>query len=327
MGARRRILGIAAALALFLGFACAREGRSGPVLRVGHFPNVTHAQALVARALAREGRGWFEERLGPGVALEWLAYNAGPSAMEAILTGSLDLTYVGPSPAIHLHLKSKGAEVRLVAPAIRGGSALVVRGDGAIRDAKDLRGRRIATPQLGNTQDVACRAWLRRHGLRVSLTGGDVLVIPTQNPDQIPLFERGEIDGAWTVEPWVSRLELEAGGRVLLEDRESLTTVLAASTRALREKREFVRRFVEAHAELGRWIEANPNEAKRLLAVELAAETTRSPKPALIDRCFERLRIAGTFAPAELEGFVASAREAGFLADAGSLAALVEIPQ
>ncbi len=111
-----------------------------PVLRVGHFPNITHAQALVASQLTRQGKGWFEERLGAGVKIEWFVYNAGPSAMEAMAANSIDLTYVGPSPALNLYVRTQGEEVRIVAGAADGGAALVVQADGRLSKPEDFRG-------------------------------------------------------------------------------------------------------------------------------------------------------------------------------------------
>ena len=195
-------------------------------LRVGLFPNVTHAQALVAKNLSTEGQGWFEQRLGPGTKIEWFVYNAGPSAMEAIFARSIDFTYVGPSPAVNAYARANGRDVRIVAGAMRGGEALVVRGD-IIRKVEDFRGKAIATPQLGNTQDVECRAWLINNGIRVTLVGGDARVLPTANPDILALFQQGKLDAAWTVEPWVSRLLAEAGGRIFFEPENTVTTVLA----------------------------------------------------------------------------------------------------
>ena len=128
------------------------------VLRVGHFPNVTHAQGVIAHR-----NGWFEQRLGPDVKIQWFVYNAGPSAMEAIFANSIDLTYVGPSPALNAYSKSRGDEVRILAGAANGGAALVVQPDGRIKVPADFRGKKVATPQLGNTQDVECRAWLTQH--------------------------------------------------------------------------------------------------------------------------------------------------------------------
>src|SRR6476659_9320341 len=178
---------------------------AGDTIRVGHFPNVTHVQSWVAHHLSRSGRGWFEERLGPDVKIEWYVYNAGPSAMEAIIADSIDLTYVGPSPALNAYTKSNGEEIRIVAGAAAGGAALVVQGESGLKAPADFRGKTIATPQLGNTQDVACRAWLAAGGLKITQTGGDAHVLPTANPDQLTLFKQKQLDAVWTVEPWVSR--------------------------------------------------------------------------------------------------------------------------
>ena len=163
---------------LMLGLSAETLWAEKTVLRVGHFPNLTHAQAMIAHGLSRAGNGWFEQRLGPDVEIRWFMYNAGPSAMEAIFTKSVDLTYVGPNPAINAHLRSLGKEIRIVAGACSGGAALVVHGDGRIQSKADFKGRKVATPQLANTQDVAARAWLRSLGNRVTLTGGDVTVAP-----------------------------------------------------------------------------------------------------------------------------------------------------
>lgn len=160
------------AVAALTGLSLAPAARGEPVtLRVGHFPNITHVQALVAHGLSRQGRGWFEQRLGPDVKIEWFVYNAGPSAMEAIFADAIDLTYVGPSPAINAYAKARGEDIRIVAGAVEGGAALVVQPDPALRGPADFRGKKLGTPQLGNTQDVAARAWLAAGGLRITLRG------------------------------------------------------------------------------------------------------------------------------------------------------------
>src|SRR5919197_2487190 len=205
------------------------------VIRFGHFPNITHAQGAIAHAFTREGKGWFEERLGPNIEIQWLIYNAGPSAMEAIFAKALDVTYVGQGPAVNAHLKSNGEEIRIISGAANAGAALVIKPDGAIKTAADFRGKKIATPQLGNTQDISCRAWLKANGFKVTQTGGDVTVVPTNNPDQLGLLQSGGVDGVWTVEPWITRLERQANAKVFLEDKDVLTTWLASSVRFLQE--------------------------------------------------------------------------------------------
>jgi NitT/TauT family transport system substrate-binding protein len=297
------------------------------VLRVGHFPNITHAQGLIASQLSREGKGWFESRLGGAVKIEWFVYNAGPSAMEALAAGSIDLTYVGPNPALNLYSKAQGEEVRIIAGSANGGAALVVQADGRLSKPADFRGKAIATPQLGGTQDVTCRAWLKKQGYRITQLGGDVKVLPTANPDQLALFTAGQLDGVWTVEPWVSRLELEAKGKVFLEQKDTITTVLVSSVKLLAEKRELVKKFAAAHAELTEWINKNPAEAKKLVNAALKEITKREMPAELIEKAWPRLTFTAEIKREDLAAAVAEAQSVGFLKGAPDLGRLVEIPK
>src|SRR5438093_572511 len=247
-------------LSISLFFAAAAFSFAETKVRVGHFPNITHAQGVIAHALSRQGKGWFEQRLGPGTKIEWFIYNAGPSAMEAIFAKSIDLTYVGPGPALNAYTKSNGEEIRLIAGAANGGAGLVVQADQNLKAPADFRGKKIATPQLGNTQDISCRAWLTAGGLKITQLGGDAQVLPTQNPDQLALFQQKKIDAVWTVEPWVSRLERESGGRILVEEKDVATTVLVSSVKFLAQHRDLARKVAQAHAELTEWMTKNPDE-------------------------------------------------------------------
>jgi NitT/TauT family transport system substrate-binding protein len=295
-------------------------------IRVGHFPNVTHAQALIAHALSRQGKGWFEERLGPGTKIDWFVYNAGPSAMEAIFANSIDLTYVGPSPALNAYARSQGEEIRIVSGAANGGAALVIANDSSLKTAADFRGKKIATPQLGNTQDVSCRAWLAAGGLKITQLGGDAQVLPTQNPDQISLFQQKKVDAVWTVEPWVSRLEMEASGKVLVEESDAVTTVLVSSVKLLGTNRDLAKKFVEAHKALTDWIAKNPEEAQKLVIAELKEETRGQISNELIAHAWKRILFTNEVRREALEKFVANARAAGFLRDAPDLSRLIDNP-
>src|SRR3954468_16799637 len=296
------------------------------LLRVGHFPNITHAQALVAHNLSRQGKGWFEEKLGPGIRIEWFVYNAGPSAMEAIFAQSIDLTYVGPGPALNAYTKSNGAEFRLIAGSAKGGAALVVQPDQNLKTAADFRGKKIATPQLGNTQDISCRAWLLAGGLKITQLGGDAQVLPTQNPDQLSLFKQKKVDAVWTVEPWVSRLERESNGKVLVDERDVATTVLVSSAKFLGGQRELVRKFAEAHAALTDWMVKNPEEAQKLIKAELLEET-RSDMPAdLIAQSWKRIVFTAETPRASIEAFLQSSVKTGFIKTAPDLTKLFEKP-
>ncbi len=293
------------------------------VLRIGHFPNITHVQALVAQALSRQGKGWFEQRLGPGVTIQWYSYNAGPSATEGIIAGTVDMTYVGPSPAINAYARSGAREIRIVSGAANGGSALVGQPYENLKTPADFRGKKIATPQLGNTQDVACRAWLTAGGLTITQNGGDAQVVPTANPDQLGLFKLKRIDAAWTVEPWVSRLEMEAGGKPVVEDKTGTITVLVSGAKFLADHRDIVTKVAAAHRELTQWIQQHPDEAKKLVAEELNAETGGKISPALIGHAWGSITLTNDVSLDSLEKFVTDAKAAGFLRDVPDLAPLV----
>ena len=293
-------------------------------IRVGHFPNITHVQGLVAQHLSRTGHGWFEERLGKDVKIDWYIYNAGPGAMEALLADSIDLTYVGPSPTLNAYSKSNGEEIRIIAGAATGGAALVVQPDSGLKQPADFRGKTIATPQLGNTQDVACRAWLANGGLKITQTGGDAFIVPTPNPDQLSLFQQKKLDAVWTVEPWVSRLERDAGGKILLEQSKDSITVLVSSVKFLKTKRELARKFAQAHRELTEWILAHPVEAKQMVQQELAAETQAKVSAELIAQAWTRIGLTTEASPDEYRQFVANAQRAGFIRTAPDLSHLIE---
>lgn len=301
-------------------------GTEPAVLRVGFFPNLTHATALVGlhETTTKGAQGWFESRTGAKV--EWIPFNAGPSAIEALLAGSVDITYVGPSPVINGYTRTGGADIRVLTGAARGGAALVVPKDSKAATAKDFKGKKIASPQLGNTQDVAARAWLRAGGLDIRPTGGDAFVVPTPNPDQLDLFKRGQLDGVWTVEPWVSRLELDAEGKVLVEETDVLTTLVAASVKTLERKAELTRKFLAAHDELTQKISADAAWAKPLVNAALAKATTRAVPEPLLNRAWARLKFSTEVKPDDFTGMQRDARAAGLLPREADLSKLIAKP-
>ncbi|MEO5719755.1 MAG: ABC transporter substrate-binding protein [Chthoniobacterales bacterium] len=315
---------IAAVLSLALTtFAHAEEKIT---LRFGHFPNITHAQGVIAHALSRQGKGWFEQRLGPNVEIQWFTYNAGPSAMEAIFAGSLDLTYVGQGPALNAHFKSESEEIRVISGAATGGAALVVRPDGAIKTAADFRGKTIASPQLGNTQDISCRAWLKAQGFKVTQLGGEVKVLPVANPDQLGAFQAKQVDAVWTVEPWVTRLEREAQGKIFLEDKDVQTTWLVASAKFLEKQRDLARKVAAANVELTQWIQAHPQEAQQILATELKEETRSAIPAEAIARAWGRIKFTTDISPQLLTKAVQNGKDAGFFKGATDTSKLLATP-
>jgi NitT/TauT family transport system substrate-binding protein len=296
------------------------------LIRFGHFPNITHAQGVIAHALTRQGKGWFEQRLGPNVEIQWFTYNAGPSAMEAVFAGSLDITYVGQGPALNAHLKSNGEEIRIISGAANAGAALVVKADSPIKTAADFRGKKIATPQLGNTQDISCRAWLKAQGFNVTQTGGDVTVLPTANPDQLALFQSGGVDAVWTVEPWVTRLEREAKAKVFLEDTNIITTWLASSVKFLNGHRDLAKKIATANNELTDWIQAHPDEAQKTLIAELKEETKTQFAPEAVAQAWKRIRFTTEVSGELVAKAVQDGKDAGFLKGSTDTSKLIESP-
>src|SRR6059058_4357002 len=308
------------------GFAQIVSAEDKVVIRFGHFPNITHAQGVIAHALSRKGKGWFEERLGPKVQIHCFTYNAGPSAMEAMFAGSLDLTYVGQGPALNAHFKSNGEEVRVIAGAANAGAAMVVKSDSPIKTAADFRGKKIATPQLGNTQDISCRAWLKAQGFKITQTGGDVTVLPTNNPDQLALLQSGGVDAVWTVEPWVTRLEREAKARVFLEDKDIITTWLVSSNKFLRDQRDLVKKIVAANAELTDWMQKNTDEAQKLLIAELKEETRTTFDSDAVAQAWNRIQFTSDVSRELIAKSVQDGKDAGFLKGSTDTSKLVETP-
>lgn len=256
----------------------AGAGTEAGAVRLGVFPNVTHAPGLVGIE-----DGHLQGALGDDVELTVQYFNAGGEAVEALFSGAIDLTFIGPNPAINAFAQSDGQDVRLVAGSTSGGASLVVR-DG-IDSPADLAGTTLATPALGNTQDVALRAWLADEGYATTITGGgDVAITPLANPDILQAFQTGNLDGAWVPEPWATRLVTEGGGTVLIDeadlwpDGQFVTTHVLVRTEFLERNPGLVRQFLEGHLAALDAIAADPEAAQvtALDAIE-AISGTRLP--------------------------------------------------
>jgi len=284
------------------------------VIHVGAFPNITHPQAMVGKS-----NGWFEKAMGTQVKIDWKSFNAGPSAIEALFAGAIDMTYIGPNPAISGYVRSNGEALRIVAGATSGGAALVVRGDSGIQKPEDFHGRKVASPQMGNTQDVALRAWLQANGLKATDKGGDVRVIPLANPDQLTLFLKKELDGAWAPEPWATRLIKEGNGRLFLDERtlwpngQFISAHLIVRTKFLREHPDLVKNWIRAHVELTDWINGHLPEAKKLLNQQIAKETGKALPDAVLNEAFSRMQATYDPLRGSLMNAAKSAFDAGFL--------------
>ena len=297
-------------LSAFSGAVYAEE----TVVRVAYFPNITHSQAIVGMADKK-----FQKNLGSDVKVIPSLFNAGPSVIEAMFAGQIDIAYIGPNPAINGYVKSNGEALRIIAGATSGGAGLVVRPDSGIEKIEDFHGKRIASPQLGNTQDVALRGWLKTNGFTLKEKGGDVQVLPISNPDQLNMFIKKEIDAAWTVEPWVSRIIEEGGGKIFLnesdlwKDGEFVTAHIIVSTKFLAEHPDIVKKWLSAHVDITLWINSNISEAKKIVDAELKRLTGKSLPPKVLASAFTRIKV--TYDPIKDSLFKSAvwAYEEGFL--------------
>ncbi|MFJ5692714.1 ABC transporter substrate-binding protein [Arthrobacter sp. NPDC093125] len=267
------LLGTSAAVATTAarstGTATANTAATSPAaeLKLGYFGNITHAPALVG-----VNEGFIEKNLGT-TKLSTQVFNAGPAAVEALNAGAIDATYIGPNPAINSFVKSNGESISIIAGAASGGAQLVVKPE--IKTAADLKGKTLASPQLGGTQDVALRAWLGKQGYKTHPDGGgDVAINPTENAQTLKLFQNGKLDGAWVPEPWASRLVLQAGAKVLVDEKdlwdgtgtgkpgEFPTTILIVNRKFAAEHPDTVQALLKGHVEAVRWLNGTPAAEK-----------------------------------------------------------------
>ncbi len=309
-------LSLAASVPMVAFFASGAEPNS-PKLRLGYFPNLTHAQALFARAT-----GEFERQTGAQVT--WLAFNAGPTAIEALFGDAVDATFVGPSPTINGHIRSRGEKFVIVAGSASGGAGLVVRKDSGIRSEKDFGGKTIATPQLGNTQDVAARVWFADHGYRLRDRGGNVVLVALANPDQLTLFKKKQIDAAWTVEPWMARLEVEGNGELFLEEKslwpegKYVTTHLIVTRSYLADHQETTRKLLAALVDVTERINSNKTAAAAILNRQLKTETGKALKDEVLEKAIARVEFTWDPICSSLKQSAAAASRLGFIhKDAG----------
>jgi NitT/TauT family transport system substrate-binding protein len=259
-------------------------------VRLGYFPNITHAPAIIG-----DLGGYVEDHLPAGGELEISTFNAGPEAVEALLTDALDLSFIGPNPAINAFAQSNGDAIRIVSGTTSGGAFLVVR-DG-IDEPGDLAGTELATPQLGNTQDVALRAWLKDVDLSADdAGGGDVSILPQANGDALAAFVAGDLDGAWVPEPWATRFIQEGGGHVLIDEQvlwpegDFVTTHLIVRTEFLDAHPDVVRAVIEGLADAVDLTQRDPARAKELTNQGIEAVTDKPLAAPVLDAAWDNLR-------------------------------------
>jgi NitT/TauT family transport system substrate-binding protein len=293
------------------------EGSATPVktLRLGYFPNINHAQAVIG-----VGRGDFQKVLGPDVKLETVVFNAGPSAIESLLAKRIDATYVGSNPAINGYVVSDGKGLKIVAGSASAGAVFVVRNDSGIQSPKDLGGKKFASPQIGNTQDISLRKYIQDNGFRTTEDGGNVTVVPIANPDILTLFSKKEIDGAWVPEPWGARLIKEGNGRIFLDERDLwpdgkfVTANIAVSTDYLKNNPDIIKKLLTAHVDETNWINSHKEEAIKIFNTELKKLTGKTIPEDELREALTRLEI--TYDPLKISLF----RSANNAYDVGLLA-------
>jgi len=247
------------------------ENGQSKTLRIGYFPNINHAQAVIGL-----GNGDFQRSLGDNVQVTTQIFTAGPSAIEALFASQIDVTYIGPNPAINGYVQSNGEALRVISGAASGGAVFVVRNDSGINSAQDLANKKFATPELGNTQDVALRNYLLDNGYNTRDKGGNVEIIPARTADIVSMMTQKDIDGAWVPEPWGAKLIKETNAKVLVDERDLwppeghfVTAHIIARTDYLEENPEIIKKLLEAHIDETNWINNNPDEALQTFNEEL----------------------------------------------------------
>ncbi len=311
------------ALALMLA-ACGSSSRSGSpstgtgsgdtktvTLRLGYFPNVTHAPAIIGAQ-----SGSFAAKLGPNVKLELKTFNSGTEATTALLAGAIDASFVGPNPAINAYQKTNGG-VRIISGTASGGADLVVKT--SINNAADLKGKKIATPQLGNTQDVALRTWLNNNGLHETKDGGDVTIVPEDNSVTLTAFASGAIDGAWVPEPYASRLVAEDGGKILVNEAslwpkgQFVTTLLMVKTDYLSAHQDVMKNLISALSDAIDLIHSDPAKAQTEVNDGLKALSGKPLKPAVLKSAFANVAFTLDPIASSLQTNADHAKALGFL--------------
>ena len=267
------------------------------------------------------GNGDFQKVLGTNVEIKPFIFNAGPSAIEALFAKQIDATYVGPNPAINGYVISEGKDVRIISGATSGGAVFVIRGDTGITSTSDFANKKFASPQLGNTQDVALRNYLLEHGYKTVENQGNVNILPAKNSDILTLFLKKDIDGAWVPEPWGERLIKDANGKLFLDERDLwpdgkfVTGLILVRTDYLQQNPDVIENLLKAHIEETERINDNKAEAVKTFNTELKKITGQTIPEDVLQQSLTRLEF--TYDPIQ-QSLYKSADDAfklGFLGD------------
>lgn len=294
---------------IFLILILSKNAFAEKKIKVAFFPNFTHAQALIGME-----NGEYEKHVGTKI--EWKAFNAGPSAMEALLSGEIDFAFVGTNPAINAFLRTKGVALRIIAGVANGGASFVIGGNLSIKSESELKGKNLASPEFGNTQDVALKYWLKSKGFQINR---DVRVNNLKNSDIYLLFKKGSLDGAWVPEPWATRLVKEANGRIFIDERslwpdgDFSTAILVVRKDFLDKNLKLVEGFLKAHVIITEWINKNPDLAKKVINRAIEKMIYKPLPEMILQEAFTRVKF--TYNPATNSIFESAkrAKELGYL--------------
>jgi NitT/TauT family transport system substrate-binding protein len=296
-------------------------------LRIGYYPNINHAQAVIGL-----GKGDFQRALGNNIEVKTQIFNAGPSAMEALFANQIDVTYIGPGPTINGYARSGGEVLRIISGSTSGGAVFVVRNDSGINSPQDLAKKKFATPELGNTQDIALRNYLLDNGLNTKEKGGNVEVLTVKNPDIVTLFLTKQIDGAWVPEPWGETLVKEGGGKILVDERDLwppegkfVTVNMIVRSDYLENNPDVIKKLLEAHIDETNWINSNKTAAIEPFNVELEKLTGKTLTEDILNASLSRIEF--TYDPIRLSLFqdANDAYKMGFLPEQPNLSGIYDL--
>ena len=283
-------------------------------LRIAYFPNIGHAIPIVGMEM-----GFFSEKINPNVEIQSRIFDSGPQVIESLFANSVDIAYVGPGPAINGFLNSENNNVRILSGAASGGASFIVHPNSEINFASDFAGKKIAAPQIGNTQDVSLRNYLSENNLKTAEKGGSVIVYNIANPDIYTLFVKGDIDGAWVAEPWATILETELGGhRLFVEDdlwpdKQFASVLLIANIDYVEKNPEIISNFLLSHHETVKWINDNPVETRNIFNSFLKSHLGQSLSDDVVDISLSHIEITSDPIPDSVYSFAEQANILGYL--------------
>ena len=283
-------------------------------IRVAYFPNISHAVPIIGME-----KGTFANQIGNKTVIEPLLFDSGPQVIESLFAGSIDIAYVGPGPAINGFLKSEHHNVKILSGAASGGVSFIVHPNSHINSVADFRGKRIAAPQIGNTQDISLRTYLSENGLKPAEKGGSVIILNVPNSDIYTLFAKGDIDAAWVPEPTATLLVQKLNGTRLFNEKDMwpdhrfASVLLIAREEYVNQHPEVIHKWLEAHQQTIDWINSNPEQTRIIFKQFIKRELGKALPDNLIDESLSNLEITSDPIISSIETFAKRADSLGYL--------------